>query len=125
MSAPHLIDALADLPDPADYAEPLPAVTDSDEPAGPAYRPAGKGEQPTHLLIELDGGRSYIVRRTTRDLIAGDKRRMHVKSGAATEAPFIFAAFLAWTASRREGLFEGPFDGPVGFIDAADDITGL
>lgn len=127
MTAPHLIDALAEL-DAAEQYDPAADIDgDTAEPVdeGPTFRPVGKGEQPTHLLIEFDGGREVIVRRTNRDLIAWDKRRMHVKYGPATEAPFIFAAFLAWNAARREGEFDGPFDGPGGFTAAADDITGL
>lgn len=120
MTAPHLIDALAELPEVAALDD----VPADDEPA-PRFRPAGKGEQPTHLLIEFDDGDSVIVRRTNRDLIDWDRRRMHVKYGPASEAPFIFAAFLAWNAARREGLYTGAFDAPGGFLDVTDDITGL
>jgi hypothetical protein len=89
-----------------------------------AYRRAA-GAEGTHLLVVLTDGSQFVVRRTNRDLIAWDRRRMHVKYGPAGDSPFVFAAFLAWSAAHREELFTGPFDGPGGFLDAADDLSPL
>jgi hypothetical protein len=89
------------------------------------YRRPGPDDSPTHMHVLLADGTDFVVRRTNRDLIAWDRKRLFIKYGKANEVPFIFAAFLAWNAAQREGRFTGTFDGPGGFLDVAEDVTAL
>lgn len=76
----------------------------------------------THIHVVLEDGRDFVVKTGNRDRIAWDRTAPR-KSWSAEKQPFIFANFLAWNAARREGHFEGTFDGPGGWLDAADDLT--
>lgn len=96
-------------------------MTDTDQTA--TYRRPGDGEEPTHLHVVLDAGPDFVVRTGNRDLVAWD-RGPGKKYDRAKQA-FIFANFLAYNAARREGLFEGTFDGPGGFLDVADTVSPL
>lgn len=108
---------------PGGLVDHLNATAGADQQA--TYRRPGSDEQPTHLHVLLADGTDFVVRRTNRDLIAWDRKRLFVKYGKATEVPFIFSAFLAWNAAQREDRFGGTFDGPGGFLDACEDITPL
>lgn len=77
------------------------------------------GVRPTHTHVVLSDEREFVVRTgQTRDLIAWDKL-MSRKFDRAGQ-PFIFAAFLAWTAAQREGFYAGTFDA---FTDELSDLT--
>jgi hypothetical protein len=66
-----------------------------------------------------------VVKTSNRDLVNWDRMRMRLKYGGGSDSPFIFAAFLAWSAASRSGDFAGPFDAAGGFLDSAEDITNL
>jgi hypothetical protein len=76
----------------------------------------------THMHVQLEDGRDFVVKTGNRDRIAWDRTAPR-KQWKADSQPFIFANFLAWSAARREGHFDGPFDGAAGWLDVADEIT--
>jgi hypothetical protein len=76
----------------------------------------------THSHVTLDDGTEFVVRTgLSKDLIAWD--RTVARKYDRTTQVFIFVAFLAWNAARREGFYTGTFDGPGGFLDTAEEIT--
>lgn len=88
------------------------------------YRRPGDGELPTHMHVILDGAGDFVVRAGgNRDLVAWD--RGPAKKYDREKQGFIFANFLAYNAARREGLYEGTFDGPGGWLDVADTVSPL
>lgn len=87
------------------------------------YRRPADGEEPTHLHVVLDDGPDFVVKTGNRDLVAWD--RGPAKKYDRARQGFIFANFLAYSAARREGLYEGTFDGPGGFLDVADTVSPL
>jgi hypothetical protein len=83
---------------------------------------AADGAKPTHSHVVLDDGSEFVVRTgLTKDLVAWD--RTVARKYDREKQAFIFGAFMAWNAARREGFYPGTFDGPGGFLDSADDIT--
>ena len=78
--------------------------------------------QATHMHVVLDDGRDFVVKTGNRDRIAWDRTAPR-KNWTTEKHPFIFGNFLAWSAARREGLYDGTFDGPGGWLDVADDLT--
>lgn len=101
---PHLLSALADLDAPAAEEVTLPG-------------------QRTRVI--LADGRSFVVRVSNRDYVAFDLTRARHRWPAGQEAPFLFASFLAWSAARRAGLFDGTFDGRGGFTEVCEDVSPL
>lgn len=83
---------------------------------------AADAEAATHIHVVLEDGRDFVVKTTNRDRIAWDRTAPRKQWKADTQ-PFIFANFLAWSAARREGHFDGNFDGADGWLDAAEDLT--
>lgn len=88
MTAPHIINALADL-----------------DAAGAAQ--AERTLPGTYIDVTLTGGRTFTVRISNQDYIAWDKTAPKHKWGAYDTVPFRFATFLAFNAARREGLYTG------------------
>src|SRR4051812_28947777 len=81
-----------------------------------------EGVKATHSHVVLDDGTEFVVRTgLSKDLIAWD--RTVARKYDRTTQVFIFVAFLAWHAARREGLYPGTFDGPGGFLDSTDEIN--
>jgi hypothetical protein len=117
MTAPHTTTA------PGGLVDHLNDAATADQQA--TYRRPRGEETPSHLHVLLADGTDFVVRRTNRDLIAWDRKRLHVRFGKATDVPFIFSAFLAWNAATREGHYTGTFDGDGGFLDTCEDITPL
>ena len=100
----------------------------------PRFAPAGglvdhlnaDAEHSEHALpgmytqVTLEGQEPFTVRVTNRDYLAWDKTSVRQKPvWKADVSPFLFATFLAWSAARREGKFDGYFDA---FAEVCDDI---
>lgn len=117
-------------PDPTTQGAPLMDGTDAaPELAPPSLRELAQDVSPEEaeeaglpgqsIRVVLEGGQEFTVRTVNRDYIRWDKtppaRRGGVK--AFSDAPFIFASFLAWAAARRLELITLTFDQ---FLDVAD-----
>lgn len=89
-------------------------VPDEDRPAGiPAAAleiPEPEVTLPGHRIhVVLDDGAEWTVRADNRDFLRWDKTAPRHKWDARTQ-PFLLQTFLAWAASRRQGLTELSFD---------------
>ena len=70
--------------------------------------------------VVLEGREPFTVRVTNRDYLAWDKTSQRQKPvWKADETPFLFATFLAWSAARRAGEFDGYFDA---FAEVCEEI---
>ena len=97
-------------------------MTSTDQQATYVAVTADTAAQATHMHVILEDGRDFVVKTGNRDRIAWDRTAPR-KGWKADTQPFYFANFLAWSAARREELFDGTFDGPGGWLEVADELT--
>lgn len=73
--------------------------------------------------VTLLDGRQFSVTVRNRDYLAWDMTAPRRKWNAQQQ-PFVFGNFLAWSAAKRDGLFDGTFDGrePGSWWNSVDDI---
>jgi hypothetical protein len=64
------------------------------------------------INVEMDDGRTWQVRATTADYIRYDTtaRKQRPPWGAMGDNLALWEAFVAWSASRREGQYQGSWD---------------
>jgi hypothetical protein len=74
------------------------------------------------MTVTLDTGESWHVSTGNRDLIAWDRTAPKHRWPAFKDAPFLWVTFLAWHASRRQGLLPDPKMTYEAFEAAADQI---
>lgn len=72
--------------------------------------------------ITLNDGTTLVVRVLNPDYLRWDLSRGKKGWPSGQEAPFLFATFLAWSAAKREGAYEGTYEA---FAEAATDVTPL
>jgi hypothetical protein len=93
-----------------------PPITDQ---AAAWVRVTDRAVKATHNHVVLADGTEFVVRTgQTRQLIAWDQ--LMSRTFDREKQPFVFAAFLAWHAAKREGFFPGRFED---FLDAVDELT--
>ncbi len=106
------------VPSSDDIRGPLAArLRPTDAPAGTPLRdladeapaPAEATLAGHRVHVVLEDGPDYTVRVDNRDFIRWDKTAPRQKWDAKAQ-PFLFQAFLAWSASRRQGLTDLDFD---------------
>jgi hypothetical protein len=57
-----------------------------------------------HLQVTLDDGRVYRVQAMNPDLLMYDRTAVKHHWPDGSKAPFLWLTFLAWHASKRQGL---------------------
>ena len=55
-----------------------------------------------HLRVVMDDGTVLDLQALNIDMLAFDRQRAKLKWPTATDAPFVWLTFLAWSAAMRE-----------------------
>lgn len=77
----------------------------------------------SRVRVHLADGSSWEVRYTNRDYLRWDKTPAKRRGAESFQAaPFVFATFLAWSASAREGLTELDW---AAFQEAVEEVERL
>jgi hypothetical protein len=108
--------------DGTDAMRPAPSLRDLASTEAPAPAEAGLPGQVIRVRFEPGSGQDdYEVRTTNRDYIRWDKTPKARRAGieSFSDAPFVFASFLAWAAGRRLGQTDLTFDQ---FLELAESV---
>ena len=75
------------------------------------------------IAVELADGQKWDVQTTTRDFVAYDQtaKRQRPPWGPMGENIALWEAFLAWHASKRQGLYSKPWEA---FLDECVNADG-